>query len=142
MKYSLFILIFLILLPIKAKEAIVIPLRLPDIEQAKYLISQEKAFKIKIINEYLEADMSQKGGCVLEGIVINKKWGCGEFIFTNDSKYIIPSTTVQTRFSEDALYTIKNGEYVEIKEKSEWEIEQEQKGSNPWIYNNDIKNPN
>jgi hypothetical protein len=115
------ILLLLVSLPLCSQEASVVQLtekfseeaRNIDIEQRK--LDERKAYlKYEIVKEFLEAPQTQNSGCVVNGMLVKPDWGCGEFTFSKDFKYIVPAKVLTPSPYGAQLFTIVKGITVKL----------------------------
>jgi len=107
----------LLCLPVVAQEINIVQLSDQDRQEALAILSEEHQlevrkhdFQLRMIHNYLEST-DGKSGCVVDGMVVDPKWGCAEFQVTSDGKFITPSAGI-TKYS--GLFEMKNGTAVQV----------------------------
>jgi len=64
-----------------------------SIAAAQHKLDQRKeALREEIVRNHLEAPQSQTNGCVVDRMLVRPEWGCAEYVFSSDNKFIVPSS--------------------------------------------------
>jgi hypothetical protein len=106
-----------------AQDAPVIQLSKAEAQEARSIYLEQKALdqrtealRLQIARDYLEAPASQDHGCVVNRRLIRPEWGCAEFRFSSDFRFIVPGDLTSPPFNS-TLFEVIDGKAVPIKEK-------------------------
>jgi predicted nucleotidyltransferase len=106
-----------------SQDALVIQLTKAETQEARSIYLEQKALdqrmetlRLQIARDYLEAPASQDHGCVVNRRLIRPEWGCAEFRFSSDFRFIVPGDLTSPPFN-GTLFEVIDGKAVPIKEK-------------------------
>jgi hypothetical protein len=89
-----------------------------------------EALRIELVREHMEATPAQTSGCVVQKMLVLIQWGCGEFTYSSDYKFVVPVAHPSVQpYGYSAYYELVNGVATPILEKPEMEDD------GKWVWN-------
>lgn len=128
----------------RAQDASVIQLDAPLAAQAQALHQEQlaldakwEALLLRVVHDHLEAPQRQTAGCVVFQTLVLSGWGCAEFQFSTDYRFIVPAAKLSLPPYDGPIFQLVNGVPTAIKEKPTWQLDAEAAEANArWVWNN------